>query len=248
MTSIQSRPAFSFEDLASTLQSNGLEILGTFQPDEGEVLVADRAVQPRTIAIVGNVGSDVWPHYDGARQDRPDLTLDRWTEDVVGKIAATFGLDALYPFQGPPYHPFIRWAKRTGTLFQSPIGLTIHPTYGLWLAFRAALLIDAPLEKIENLIPGHGPKVSPVPGRHPGVRPCDDCVDRPCLSACPVSAFTGERYDFEACIDHLATPANDCRGGGCLARIACPVGRDHRYEKPHASFHMEQLLRAHGRS
>lgn len=208
-------------------------MLGIFQPTSEETLFPDRSSQPGTVAIIGNVGSAVWPFFEAARQISPDLTLDRWTEDVVGDIAKKYGITALYPFQGPPYHPFIRWAERTGTLFRSPLGLTIHPVYGLWLAFRAALLID------------HTPDTKPVPARH---HPCDDCRDRPCLSACPVNAFTGEGYDFAACLDHLATPVNDCREGGCLARVACPVGRTHRYHRDHAAFHMQQLIRTHGRS
>lgn len=183
------------------------------------------------MAIVGNVGSAVWPFFEGARQISPGLTLDRWTKDVIGDIAERFDIEAVYPFEGPPYHPFIRWAERTGTLFPSPIGLTIHPIYGLWLAFRAALLIDHPLD------------AKPVPVLHP----CDDCQDRPCLTACPVGAFSGEGYDFEACLDHLATPVNDCRQRGCRARIACPIGQGFRYEEDHAAFHMQQLLKARGR-
>lgn len=238
MPSHQSPTAFSFSGLVSTFRDNGLEIFGTFQPGGDETLFPDRSSEPGTVAIVGNAGSAVWPFFEAARQISPCLTLDRWTKDVVGEIAEEFGIDAVYPFEGPPYHPFIRWAERTGTLFPSPLGLTIHPIHGLWIAFRAALLIEPPLED------RHHPKVQPVPARHP----CDDCQDRPCLTACPVDAFTGEGYQFTACLDHLATPINDCREGGCLARVACPVGRKYRYQKDHAAFHMQQLLKSHGRS
>ena len=176
----------------SALRANGLEVLGTFQPDRDEILFPDRPSQPQSLAIVGNVGSALWPVFEAARQIDPILTLDRWTEDVIGEIAEDFTIEAVYPFQGPPFHPFIRWAERTGMLFRSPIGLTIHPTYGLWLAFRAALLID------------HPPDQKPVPARHP----CDECADRPCLTACPVDAFSDDGYDFKACLDHVATPVS----------------------------------------
>lgn len=227
----------STSSLRSRLEDNGLEWLGSFAPDADECPFPERQAQPHAIAIIGNVGSKVWPFFDAARQERPGLTLDHWTETVVSGIASDFGLDVVYPFEGPPYHPFIQWAKRTGTLFSSPIGLTIHPTYGLWLAFRAALLIDHPLYGDD------ASKSQPEPAR----RPCDDCKDRPCLTSCPVGAFSGDSYDFEACLDQVATPVNACRDSGCLARLACPVGQEHRYAKPHAGFHMQQLLNAHGR-
>jgi len=229
MTSTEDRTTFPLSDLVSRLEGKGLAWLGSFPLDEGEHLFAERAAQPSRVAIIGNVGSMIWPVFDQARQQSPDLTLDRWTEEVVGHIATEFSLDAVFPFNGPPYHPFIRWAKRTGALFSSPLGLTIHPTYGLWLAFRAALLIDHELDEPE-VMAGH---------------PCDDCSDRPCLSTCPVNAFTAEGYKFEACLNHVAMPVNACRQSGCLARIACPVGQHFRYQKPHAAFHMQELLKAH---
>lgn len=219
-------------DLASTLRTNGLELLGSFNVEEAECLLPDRTHQPHAVLIIGNVGSAVWPFFETARREHHDLSLDSWTEEIVGKIAAEFDLEAVYPFGGPPFHPFIRWAKRTGILFSSPIGLTIHPDYGLWLAFRAALLLDQPLDR-----------ECPI-ARHP----CDDCEDRPCLTTCPVGAFTEDGYDFEACLNQVASPSNACREDGCLARIACPVGQQYRYERPHAAFHMQQLLKAHGKA
>jgi hypothetical protein len=222
----------AFSDLASSLRSNGLEWLGSFNPGSHDHLFTDRARQPQTLALVGNVGSAIWPIFDAARQKSAGLTLDRWTEQTVGGIAADFGLEAVYPFQGPPFHPFIQWAKRTGNLFSSPIGLTIHPDYGLWLAFRAALLIDRPIDLPMS----------------PAAHPCESCRDKPCLTTCPVGAFSGEGYDFAACLDHVATPNNDCREHGCRARLACPVGRPYHYARPHAAFHMQQLLRAHDKA
>jgi len=222
----------SLSELTVTLHSNGLDLLGFFNFKEDEYPFPDRHRQPRSLALVGNIGSAIWPVFDDARQHHADLTLDGWTEDVVGRIAEEIGLDAVYPFKGPPYHPFIQWAKRSGTLFASPIGLTIHSDYGLWVAFRAALLVDHVLDQPLST------------AQHP----CESCQDRPCLSACPVQAFDGEAYDFAACLDHVATASNACRGNGCLARIACPVGQAHRYQAPHANFHMEQLIKAHGKA
>lgn len=208
-----------------------MELLGSFNVKATEQLFPGRAVQPGALAMIGNVGSSLWPFFDAARRENPDLTLDHWTEGVISKIASDFGVEAVYPFEGPPFHPFIQWAKRTGSIFSSPIGLSIHPDYGLWLAFRAALLIDHPLA------------ISPADATHP----CESCEGRPCLSTCPAGAFTEPGYDFDTCLNHVASPVNACRDEGCLARLACPIGENHRYRKPHAAFHMSQLLKAHGK-
>ena len=231
MTSTQPPATVSLPALLSRLGDNGLELLGSFNLETRDDWFPGRDHQPGSIALVGNVGSPMWPHFDAARQETPELTLDQWTEGVIGGIASDFNLDAVYPFKGPPYYPFIQWSKRTGRLYSSPIGLTIHPDYGLWVAFRAALLFDHPLDD-EHEEASH---------------PCESCQDRPCLSACPVDAFGKEDYNFNACLGHLTTPGNACREGGCLARIACPIGRHHRYQRPHANFHMTQLLKAHGK-
>ena len=148
-----------------------------------------------------------------------------------GKIADQFGVAVLYPFEGPPFWPFTQWAIRTGALFQSPTGLTIHRVFGLWHAFRAALLFDGDLD-----LPKTGAE-----------SPCDSCEARPCLTTCPVNAFTTAGYDFAACLDYVGAGKNNCRSNGCQARRACPIGQEYRYEPDQATFHMNHLLKAHGK-
>lgn len=64
---------------------------------------------------------------------------------MVGPVAEALGATAVYPFQ-PPWQPFQRWAMRAEDVQSSPLGILIHPDYGLWHAYRAALLFDRPLE------------------------------------------------------------------------------------------------------
>jgi epoxyqueuosine reductase len=37
---------------------------------------------------------------------RPD-PIDRWSRRVIGHMACDLGAKALFPFGGPPWHPFI---------------------------------------------------------------------------------------------------------------------------------------------
>lgn len=205
----------------SLLDAKGLALLGGFHPVD-----ADRVPgQPGTVLILGNIGSAIYPHLQASPEFSHPQPLDRWTSRVVGKIAAELGAQALFPFEGPPFHPFQRWARRAdGRFSASPLGLLIHEEYGLWSALRGALLFDQHLA------------VEPMPGT---ASPCTTCADRPCLTTCPVGAFQPERYDPVACRAHLGTlSGQDCMMGGCLARRACPVGRSHAYGRAHAGFHM----------
>ena len=116
----------------------------------------------------------------------------------------------------------------------SPLGLNIHPTYGLWHAYRAALLFPVAFD---------------LPTPSAGAHPCESCAGRPCLSACPVSAFDGKSYDVPACFKHIATPdGTPCMTQGCLARHACPVGQGFAYASAQAEFHMRAFLAARRRA
>lgn len=221
-----------FRDLEADLNTNGLHILGHFAIPDGEIVIPSEDRQPKEIALIGNAGSSIWQAFKAAREEQHGLTLDRWTEDTLGEIARQYGIKALYPFEGPPFWPFIQWARRTRSLFSSPIGLTVHPVFGLWHAFRAALLFDE--------APGFPEIITESP--------CDSCEKRPCLKTCPVDAFSGEGYRFDTCLDYVGAGANPCRSAGCDARKACPIGQDHRYMPEHAAFHMDQLLKAHGKT
>lgn len=145
---------------------------------------------------------------DGARDP-----VDCWSRRVIGGIAADLGLRAAFPFGGPPWMPFPRWARRTGRCHESPVKIMVHDVAGLFISFRGALLLP----------------FAPAPDPRPS--PCDTCVDKPCLTACPVGALTAKGYDVPACHAYLDTlqPATDCLAG-CLVRRACPVGQGRRPE------------------
>ncbi len=192
--------------------------------------------RPQTLVLAGAVGGSLWPAFRAsleARDGRSD-PLDRWTRRVLGEVAHRLGAVALYPFGGPPHYPFQRWALRAEPLHSSPLGLLIHPEYGLWHAWRGALLFADDIAL---------PAVAPQPS------PCASCADKPCLSTCPVGAFSGTGYHVDACAGHIAQPAGvACLAGGCLARHACPVGRNHAYGADQQAFHMQAFLAARRRA
>ncbi len=213
----------------TAIAREGFVALGWFAPVASDAVPAvgdDRST--RQVILIGNAGPAMFARFRHERDPARD-SLDAWTKAVIDPLAERLEARALYPFDKPP-HAFLTWARRAGAGFTSPLGMNIHPVYGLWHAFRAALLL---------------PVVFDLPPPAAAASPCETCAEKPCLSACPVSAFNGTRYDVDACAGHLATAAGrDCMASGCLARHACPVGTAWRYAPDQAGFHMAAFLAA----
>jgi hypothetical protein len=221
----------SLEELARDLDGMGMAFRGAFHPSpkDGVPAFADGA-PTLTLVLLGWTAGDQWPMFAASPEAHDDLPdpINRWSKRLIDSIAAELGALTLYPFNGPPWLDFQSWALKAEPVHRSPLGLLIHPQWGLWHSYRGALGFRQQLEL--------GP-------RSAGSPPCEQCADRPCLSACPVSAFAaGQPYDDTACLQHLEGAGEDCRSRACLARRACPIAADKRYSEPQASFHMRALL------
>lgn len=218
--------------IETALRSAGLVSRGGFHPRSADAvppLPDGRAAG--TVVLAGNVGDSMWQAFQRANPHaaKPH-PLNSWTREVLTSLAGEYGAHALFPFDGPPYLPFLRWAQRAEPVTPSPIGPLIHPDYGLWHAYRGALAFAALIE---------------LPPLVPRPSPCEACATRPCLSVCPVDALAPGRYDVTRCRDHIASTAgSDCLQGGCLARRACPAGQAYRYRAEQQFFHMSAFLRA----
>jgi hypothetical protein len=225
--------------IETALGREGLIARGGFHPEPGDsVPPLDGGRRTRSLVMIGNRGPDLWrafaasPEF-GTLPDSLPGPLNAWSARVIGDLASEWGARALFPFGGPPHLPFVAWAKRAEPVAESVLGILIHPDYGLWHAYRGALAFAGEIA---------------LPPRAGRPRPCDDCADKPCLSACPVGAFSTAGYDVGSCAEHLAAPAGaDCMAEACRARRACPVGREYLYQPDQAQFHMDHFLEARRR-
>lgn len=207
------------------LRALGLSCFGWFVMDEAP-FAGHKAV------LVGNHALEdthaMWDVFSSSPEYGDGLanSLDRWTKRVIGGIAVSTGSNVIYPF-GEMLWPFQRYASAATGMKSSPIGLMIHPEFGLWQAFRAVLIFN---EKVE------------LDERDDLTHPCDTCSDKPCLNSCPVDAFTSLGFAVSDCRDHLASSNGpDCKSLGCQARAACPVGVP--YSDHQIKFHMKSFGR-----
>ena len=219
-------------DLQQALLSSGLIIRGGFHVTAEDDVPLDHG-PVRTVVLVGNSGDAIWHAFSKSREYRAGASqsnpLDAWTMRILSAVADNLGVRVVFPFQGPPYHPFQQWAQRADTVFPSPIGPLLHPKFGLWHAYRGAILVAKRIE---------------LPRRETIISPCDTCADQPCLSTCPVSAFSAQGYDVPVCVSHLQTVTGEtCVNLGCAARRACPIGTDYQYVPDQSTFHQTHFLR-----
>ena len=179
--------------------------------------------------LIGDQGGSHWEAFSksGFLGDGKLDPMNRWTETIVGKLADHLSARPLFPF-GERVWPFQQWAQAATGMAQSPLGLLIHPEYGLWNALRGAMVFDETFQ------------IPPPPKL---ANPCATCVERPCLNTCPVSAFWEDHYYVESCRAHVASKEGaDCKLTGCKARLACPIGQQHQYSQAQQAFHMRSFV------
>ncbi len=161
--------------------------------------------------------------------DNASHPIDRWSLRVITGLADRLDASPLFPFGGPPYQPFLRWALASGRAWQSPAGMLVHDTAGLMISYRGALRFETPLDW------PHAQSISP----------CLNCPDQPCATACPVDALSATNgYNVDACHAYLDTPAGQgCMAIGCIARRACPVSQEFNRNPEQSAHHMSYFHR-----
>lgn len=207
----------SLARIADRIARHHLAVMGALH------LGPDEVPGHATLVLIGPAGPDFWVHFTGEPEylDGTPDPMDRWSARVIGAGAADLGGVAVFPFGGPPWQPFIDWARRSGRAWPSPVGLLVHDTAGLMVSYRGAIAVPERLD---------------LPS--PGARPCDTCMEQPCRTACPVDALGPDGYDVPACRADLDRAGNDCRARGCAVRRICPVSQAHARPEAQSAFHM----------
>jgi hypothetical protein len=218
--------------IAAALDLHGLTLRGGFNFAPGEEAPVGLSGAPaKAVLLVGQLGREAWAPFQAWRAKQPPglpNPLDTWSRAVIGEAAKQVGARAVGP-NDKPYQPFQRWAMRAEGLKPSPLGILMHPAYGLWHAYRGALLFD---------------RAIPIEAPREAIHLCDLCVGKPCLNACPVGAYSVEGFAYADCQSHLKTREGQaCMSAGCFARNACPVGAGFRYSAEQQAFHMQSFAR-----
>src|SRR5688572_22587456 len=222
-----SAPSADF--IAAAVAPFGLNLIGVAEAAsyDAEVGPSRRLARhldgARSVVVVGNGGGAFWDAYRrfcaaNPGHERHADPVDDFTRAVVGAACATLedrgDARVLYPFGfAEDGVSFTRLALLAGLGRPSLVGVLVHPTYGPWMALRAAILVRERL-------------AAPRPAE--GWDPCPSCRDRPCIPACPGDAVTEAGWSVPRCGAFRARPDDPC-ASRCHARVACVLGPEHRY-------------------
>jgi hypothetical protein len=214
----------TLNDLDALARKLGLAVRGAFHPKAEDLAPSDT----QTLVLLGPDEPRFWTVFTASPEYLDGLphALDRWSKRVTAVLAEPLNGIGVFPYDGPPYAPFISWAHRSEANWSSPVGLLVNRTAGLFISFRAALALSERLD---------------LPSRKDS--PCLTCDTPPCETACPVGALApGQEYDVPACMAHIqSSEGAECRDG-CLVRRACPISKKFGRLAEQSAFHMRAFL------
>jgi ferredoxin len=222
-----SGPSAVCRQVALALEPAGIHLRGVVNFGQGEGPPLEDGSPAQSVLLLGNIGGSIWPAFSAWRKGFEGRDpLDTWSREMILPVARRLEATAYFP-SDTPWQPFQQWATRAEAMQASPLGILIHPAHGLWHGYRGALGFRFELPA-RAAVPNH---------------PCETCLEKPCLSACPVGAIGADRFDVAACRSYLDTQRGDetCRVSGCVARNACPAGAGSRYPEAQLRFHMGSL-------
>lgn len=185
----------------------------------------------RQLILIGHLGRDFWDALQ-----RRGMHGAQPVDQFVSERVAAWMADELpchqwqQVFPGPAPVGLQRLGMLAGWHHASPFWVGVDAEWGSWFAYRAVLLTDTAL---------------PITPRRETVSPCESCVEKPCIKACPAGALASEQsgpWRLQVCLEHRKQPASSCLDR-CLARNACPVGEPYRYGDEQIAYHYLHSMR-----
>lgn len=221
-----------YKQIENHAEALGLCVMGSLAAaDRGPKEAHNPSAKSYGPLILLGTGPSFWSQLQKTPEFSDGLPdpIDRWSSRVLTKLATDLGAEAHFPFDGPPYKPFVAWAHLSGRFFTSPSQMLVHDQYGMMISLRGAL-------EFENDFSTPAPALVSSP--------CNSCESRACISTCPVEAMPeGGPYDVVGCGRHLAhSEGAPCLFGGCVARRACPLSAGAQRDPAQTSHHMQAFL------
>lgn len=169
----------------------------------------------RQLILIGHAGRKLWTCVQaaGIGGEHP---IDTFSRQSLEGFFAQYQPDRRFTIIFPGETPVGLQAlgALAGWHHPSPFRIGVDAEYGSWFAYRVAALADT------HFVPS-----VPVDRGNP----CLNCAGQPCIAACPAGIAADGHIAISDCIEVRLQPESPC-ALNCLARQACPVGAEHRYD------------------
>jgi len=175
------------------------------------------------LLVFAHTGSELWRNIKMEGENPFDNTSVQLAEDFMRRLG-----EKDYKLVYPTDHEgvdLIKIGRRLGWHNDSKLSIGINSKFGTWFAYRFVIAANTSFSETVLL----------------ETNPCDTCVNKPCISACPATAVTSGGFDLDRCVIERLTAHSDC-AENCAARRACPVGSGYRYEMEHIRYHYRRSL------
>lgn len=199
--------------------------------------------QHTTLWLLANAGPRFWRRLQDSQHYSQLNPIDSYSVALAQELQERFlqnaALTQLYPPTAHQTHiPLMRLGALANWSVASPLGLSLHPTFGPWFAYRCAWLSESPVVPEAFMVsPTHTEAEVAELALNPSL--CLGC-SAPCVKHCPAQAVStepGTLFNARRCHDYRAPSDSSCHTD-CHARRACPVGKEHQYDDAQLAYHM----------
>lgn len=224
-----------FEQGVQFLADSGLNLFASLRcaelPDHLQTLLVQGGASLGDyshLLLTGHGGRLFWEKLQEAGMetaDPVDTFSTQLTQQFISDYLGNPPHLLLYP-SGDYLVPLTQLGEWAGWSHPSPIGQGISAEFGVWFAYRTAVLVNGNF---------------PTTPRLQTNSPCQSCADKPCVTACPAGAVQADGFQMSPCINFRLRTHSPC-ADRCLARMACPVAPEHRYTLPQIQYHYGHSL------
>lgn len=217
------------------LKENGLNLIAVFNcadlPERTTKFMAGSGIPVSDygrLILIGHGGRQMWQNMQASGMETAD-PIDHYSVSLTQRFIEEYLNASPLLWLYPDTHfvaPLQQLGESAGWSHPSPLGSGISPEFGVWFAYRAAFLVDSDLLPVNTAS---------------AASPCNNCVDKPCIGACPAGAAKAEWFELEACANHRLALDSSC-ADRCLARLACPIHPEHRYSLDQIQYHYRHSL------
>lgn len=204
-------PEASFQDFFTAAGLNRQHVFALADlPENLRATLRPHAGETQLI-LLAHAGRLLWEKVQAADLPGTD-PIDDYTAACVHKFFTAHNISSRLLYPGPAAVNLQAFGRLAGWHHAAPFMVGIDADWGSWFAYRALIVAasDFPLSAVQEK-----------------THPCLSCAATPCIAACPAGALQPE-FSLAACADYRLQENSAC-ADNCLARRACPVGREHGY-------------------